>query len=218
MPRPVDHDSRRRAIVRATVEVLATRGLSGLTLRAVAEQLGGSLTLVTHYYNSREELIGDLATQLTAEWGEDVAKLDQGLPDPLDRINALLIWALPEGPEEMLIERARIELLASRGEFPDAGRAFAGWNAYMRELFREHLHGLVPPENIETTVDLLRAIITGITMEAYQHDWSRARQLRVLNDALTALGLAPRTRSPRKTRAEAKPKTVGRSKPSRTSA
>lgn len=192
MPRHVDHDGRRRAIVQATVEVLAARGLKGLTIRAVAEQLGGSVTLVTHYYDSREELIGDLATQLAAGWEDDVALLEQGLTDPRERLTALLTWALPESRDEMLIERARIELLAARDDFPDAGRVFAGWDDHMRGLFREHLRELVPPERVEATVDLLRAVITGITLEAYQHEWSTARQRRVLADGLAALDLAPR--------------------------
>lgn len=192
MPRQVDHEGRRRAIVQATVEVLAARGLAGLTIRAVAEQLGGSVTLVTHYYGSREELIGDLATQLASGWGDDVAALEQGLVDPRERLDALLTWALPEDRDAMLIERARIELLAARDDFPEAGRVFAGWDDRMRSLFREHLRELVPPERVEATVDLLRAVITGITLEAYQHEWSTDRQRRVLADALTALDLAPR--------------------------
>lgn len=193
MPRQVDHDGRRRAIVQATVEVLADHGLAGVTIRAVAEQLGGSVTLVTHYYSSREELIGDLATQLAAGWREDVAALEQGLDDPRDRLHALLTWALPERRDEMLIERARFELLVARDDFPGAGRVFAGFDEYMRGLFHEHLRELVPADRVEATVDVLRSIVSGITLEAYQHDWPRDRQLRVLDDALAALGLAPVT-------------------------
>lgn len=191
MPRQVDHDGRRQRIVQATVEVLAAKGLNGLTIRAVAEQLGGSVTLVTHYYSSREELIGDLAVQLAAGWGDDVAKLEQGLTDPRERLHALLRWALPQGRDELLIERARIELLAARDDFPEAGRVFAGWDDRMRGLFRDHLRELVAPKRVEATVDLLRAVITGITLEAYQHGWSAQRQRRVLGDALAALDLAP---------------------------
>ncbi|WP_395693506.1 TetR/AcrR family transcriptional regulator [Nocardioides sp.] len=189
MPRYVDHDGRRREIVRATVTVLANKGLAGLTIRAVAEQLGGSVTLVTHYYRSRDELINDLAVQLTAGWSETVADLDAGSSDPAARMRALLVWALPATEDQMLIERARLQLLAARDEFPAAGDVFAAWDDYMRGLFREHLEELVPGPRIEPTVDVLRAVVTGITFEAYQHGWPVERQHRVLSDVLDDLGI-----------------------------
>lgn len=184
MPRHVDHADRRREIVQATIRVLAHKGIAGLSIRAVAEQLGGSVTLVTHYYRSREDLINNLAVQLTADWTETVGELDAGATSPRDRLRALLIWALPETDDQMMIERARLQLLAAREEFPDAGSVFAAWDDYMRGQFREHLRDLVEPDRVEATVDILRAVVTGITFEAYQHGWSVARQRQVLFDAL----------------------------------
>lgn len=192
MPRHVDHADRRREIVKATVHVLAHKGLGGLTIRAVAEQLGGSVTLVTHYYRSREDLINDLAVQLTAGWTETVDVLDAGIREPRDRLEALLIWALPETGDQMLIERARLQLLAARDEFPDAGSVFSAWDDYMRSLFREHLVEIVSADRVESTVDLLRATVTGITFEAYQHGWSVDRQRAVLSDVLAVTGLVQR--------------------------
>lgn len=189
MPRHVDHADRRREIAEAAVHVLAHKGLAGLTIRAVAEQLGGSVTLVTHYYRSREDLINDLALQLTDSWTDAVVELDSSAADPRGRLESLLLWALPETEEQMVIERARLQLLAAREEFPDAGSVFARWDGYMRSQFREHLRDLVEPDRVERTVDILRAVVTGITFEAYQHGWSMERQRTVLFEALAPTGL-----------------------------
>jgi len=53
---PVDHEDRRREIVRAAIEVVKKHGYQGLTLRSLAAQMGGSSTLVTHYFRSRRNL------------------------------------------------------------------------------------------------------------------------------------------------------------------
>lgn len=57
MPRAVDHTVRRSAVARAARTVIAREGLSGATVRRVADELGGSTTAVTHYFASRDELL-----------------------------------------------------------------------------------------------------------------------------------------------------------------
>lgn len=189
MPRYVDHADRRREIVRATVRVLAHKGLSALTVRSVADELGGSVALVTHYYRTRDEMINDLAVQMAARWRTAVTELDAGGRSPEERLHALLVWALPKSEDQMLMEKARLQLLAARDEFPDVRSVFGSWDTSMRSLFREHIRPLVPEEDVEPTVDMLRAVISGITFEAYQHGWSVERQHEVLARTLRKLGL-----------------------------
>ena len=59
----------RREVARAAIQLLARRGPRGLTLRALAEEMGGSITLVTHFFPNRRALLD--------------AVLDY-LPSPLD--------------------------------------------------------------------------------------------------------------------------------------
>ncbi len=57
MPRPTgDHDARRRDIAAAVQRVLVARGFAGLTLRAVAAELGASTGVVTHYFATKHDL------------------------------------------------------------------------------------------------------------------------------------------------------------------
>jgi AcrR family transcriptional regulator len=57
VPAKGDHDEKRRDVSRAVWRVLATRGFSGLTLRAVATELGASTGLVTHYFPGKQALV-----------------------------------------------------------------------------------------------------------------------------------------------------------------
>ncbi|WP_433799952.1 TetR/AcrR family transcriptional regulator [Actinomycetospora sp. CA-084318] len=52
----------RDALLDAAVRVVADRGLRNLTYRAVAQEAGVTHGLVTHYFGTREELIGQALT------------------------------------------------------------------------------------------------------------------------------------------------------------
>lgn len=64
--RALHHGEGREALLRATVRVVAGRGLRGLTFRAVAEEAGVNNTLIAHHFGTRDKL---LAT--TLEWTLD---------------------------------------------------------------------------------------------------------------------------------------------------
>ena len=57
MPVTVDHDVRRREVAEAVWRVLAGTGFAGLSLRAVAREMGATTGLLTHYFASKRELV-----------------------------------------------------------------------------------------------------------------------------------------------------------------
>ncbi|MGW2541257.1 TetR/AcrR family transcriptional regulator, partial [Kitasatospora sp. NPDC001574] len=52
-----DHEARRTEVSQAVWGVLSTRGFEGLTLRAVAAEMGASTGLLTHYFPSKKALV-----------------------------------------------------------------------------------------------------------------------------------------------------------------
>ncbi|MCD9194779.1 TetR/AcrR family transcriptional regulator [Streptomyces albireticuli] len=70
MPRTKgDHESRRRDVSEAVWRVLAAQGFGGLTLRAVAAELGATTGLLTHYFPAKRDLVAyalDLLEQRSA--------------------------------------------------------------------------------------------------------------------------------------------------------
>jgi AcrR family transcriptional regulator len=191
MPRAVDHEGRRRAIIEATVEIIGEVGLDGLSFRAVAARLGGSSTLVTHYYSSRQALLDDLGVRLLRKWEDEVARLEAGVPNPRERLRLVLEWLLPSTKHALIEERARINLLASRnGQFQTL-HLFRAWDRHMRSLIGRHLVGLVPDDRIDTVVDLLRSLTSGIALSAVEHPsmWTAKRQRALVEAALAYIGL-----------------------------
>jgi AcrR family transcriptional regulator len=192
MPRHVDHDDRRREILQATLEVLAQRGPSGLSFRTVAKHMGGSSTLVTHYFRTRQALLDALVEDMSS-WPEEIAELEAGADDPRERLRRFLRWLLPDDERGLREETARINLLGERGEQLRTEHIYAAWDTNVRELLARHLVDLVPAERIAITLDALRSTTNGITLSVVEHpsQWPQERQFAVLDEVLAAFGLLP---------------------------
>src|SRR5438045_8665448 len=61
VPRPTDHDARRRQIIDAVIRITLKGGLSAATFREVAAEAGVSVRLVQYYFGGKDDLL--LATQ-----------------------------------------------------------------------------------------------------------------------------------------------------------
>ena len=128
------HDERRRRIAELSCRVIATRGLSGLTIRTVAAEVGFSTAVVTHYFhNKRDQQLhtyeyaasrtigrrGDSVEQLADLW----TILSRILPiDDIAKENwrvFVAYWGAASGDEELVLQhrshvRSARALIASR--------------------------------------------------------------------------------------------------------
>ncbi|WP_051093341.1 TetR/AcrR family transcriptional regulator [Sphingobium indicum] len=57
MPLIVDHAQRREQVVEIAVELIAQRGIEGVSVRAIAQQAGYSTAIVSHYFRNKAELL-----------------------------------------------------------------------------------------------------------------------------------------------------------------
>ncbi|WP_327699193.1 TetR/AcrR family transcriptional regulator [Streptomyces sp. NBC_00459] len=190
MPRYVDHEQRRRDITAAAMRILAERGLGALTLKSLAKALGGSITLVTHFYSTRAELLQAITGRVLEEYDVELAGLEEGADDST-RLRILLEWMLPLDEEAWISECGRIALLGQREDDPSIDPFFDTMDARMREYLREHLAPLVEADQLGEMVDMLRVTLNGIVLCAVEHrdEWPAERQLAVLRRLLTAFSL-----------------------------
>jgi AcrR family transcriptional regulator len=191
MPRFVDHEVRKRDIVRATLEVLAESGTGGLSFRAVAARLGGSTTLVTHYFPNQDLLLAEVASHSLVLWGEEIDALDRQGKTPTERLQNLLVWLMPVTPLGLMQERARINLLSSELLGEGHRTALEEWDVRIRSVLRNHLEELVPPDQVDRTVELLRVTISGVVLTVVEHPglWPVERQLGILEHLMQLLSI-----------------------------
>jgi AcrR family transcriptional regulator len=109
VPRPKDQAARREQLVQATLTVIATDGLAGVTMPAIARAAGISTRLVAYYYPDIEELVvaaHEAATEryVGARWAatEDDAS-------PTEKLARLIRSGLPQG-SDVLLSQALNEL------------------------------------------------------------------------------------------------------------
>lgn len=190
MPKVVDHAARRHEISIAAMRVLARSGPDGLTLRALARELHGSITLVTHFYADRQTLLEGIIDELSMNYDEDLAALSK-TSSAVGDLREYLMWMVPQTAEEIDIERCRVALVHSSGNEAIA-RFFATMEAKAREAFRERLQGLVKAEEIPEAIDFLRTLVNGAVLSAVEHPdiWTAERQVAVVERGLQALGLS----------------------------
>ena len=164
MPKLVDHEARRAEVAAVAADLIARRGLDGVSVRDVAAAGGYSTTVVTHYFASKRELLlhayrsaGTATEARLPEQGGLLATCEAILP--LDEPRRLTwqtwfaFWAAAVADEELAAMQRRRLL-------------------WFRELLARELDG-----DDEAARELL-VIVRGIAAEAVfdPDDWPPERQ------------------------------------------
>ena len=185
MPRSVDHDERRRDIARAAIRLLAKNGPRGLTLRALADELGGSITLVTHFFPNRRALLDAVTSQVIEDSATDLASFESAQLTPAERLRAFLVWLLPTTAETLQLERSRVLLSAESDAHFNIQEFFDTWERTIRDLIERYVTPLVPEGERQFYIDLLRVVQNGVVLSSVEHPkyWTPEKQIEFI-DAL----------------------------------
>lgn len=180
MPRPLDVEKRKSDIARIAFEILGRSGPTSLTLQAVATELGGSVTKVTHIYPKRSDLMrGAVESYIEAAHPEETV---EGEPSPLERLRAMLIDMIPQVENRRLQERGRVTIIGDRDQ--ESARIFAdGMERRARTRLREVLEPLLEADQLEVAIDYCRSGVNGITLSTVEHPehWTPQRQETVID-------------------------------------
>jgi AcrR family transcriptional regulator len=193
VPRQVDHVRRRREIADATLKVLSETGTRGLSFRAVASEMGGSTTLITHYFPTQRDLLDYVIAQMLAYSDEQISELDAKQETSAGRLQALLRWLVPLTEEGRMSERTRFHLLTDQFLGEENLSMFQAWDAKIRAQIRAHVEGLVPSQDVERAVELILVTTNGIVLSVVEQPdlWPAERQIAVLDWLTESLGIAP---------------------------
>lgn len=130
----------REAILNATRELLAERGLPRVTLRQVAERADVQPALVNYYFGSKRGLLREVVRGVATRVREHIASEGLRPGDPATRLRRLLrvlVGALAEQPyaPRLLFEQV---LFADDESLDEFAEAYAGPNlAVVRQLLDE---------------------------------------------------------------------------------
>ncbi|MFT4081651.1 MAG: TetR/AcrR family transcriptional regulator [Nocardioides sp.] len=190
VPRYVDAEQRRTDILQAASEALAEEGYGRLSLRGLARRMGGSSTLVTHYFATKEDLISGLVDRVLAEAEQARGEL-AAIRDPVERVRSLLHDFLPDAEETRRQEGVRVALVSYKDTEPAIASFFERIEPSMRSFIRSGLEGAVEPDRLEDLIDTVRVWVSGMVLSAVEHPeiWTPQRQHRACEQFLGLLPL-----------------------------
>jgi len=194
VPIAVDHDVRRREVAEAVWRVLAATGFAGLSLRAVAREMGATTGLLTHYFASKRELVAhalEVVHDRTAPRMEEAETPDRGVEGLRVRLRAVLV----DDEEATVLSKVWVgfwDLALADVELGLAEAArYERWRERLRPLVDEAMAaGALAGRDRETVVDVLTAFTHGLVVQALfdPERFPAERQYAVLDELLTALG------------------------------
>jgi DNA-binding transcriptional regulator YbjK len=96
--RPRNQTARRRELVGAASSLVARKGLSGVTLRDVADAAGVTSGAVLYYYDNLDELFTAAYDRAIDRFCRQREKTIAGIADPAERLATAIHMAIPSGP------------------------------------------------------------------------------------------------------------------------
>lgn len=190
LPRYVDAEQRRTDILDSAAVALSEDGYGRMTMRSLAKRMGGSSTLVTHYFPNKDLLVTALTERILAGAAGSIDEL-RAIADPEERVRELLRMFLPTDARALRDEKVRFALLPYKDSNPTIGELFDRTEPSMRVLIRAGLDGAVEPAILEDIVDVFRVWVSGVALSAVEHPelWSADRQVNASERFLAMLPL-----------------------------
>jgi AcrR family transcriptional regulator len=172
------------------MRVAETRGADGVTIRAVAEEMGGSTTLVTNYIPSRTQLIKNAVLHALEGWQEDFDNEREGVAAE-DELRTLAVWSVSTRGDDTTMRHLFIELLA-RATTDTGLDALREDSEEHRTRFRDAAEaaGVADPE---FAADLLYLVTRGFYFATVEQpdDWTTERVTPVMLQLLELLSMTP---------------------------
>lgn len=201
MPRTKgDHEARRRDVSAAVWNVLAAHGFAGLTLRAVAAELGATTGLLTHYFPNKKTLIA-YAMQLLENRTESRPRRPPG--EGVAAVRSALLDVLPLTPDATVSNRIWVSSWDAALSDPDLSADYArkyadGRARLTRRIATAQQLGELPAGDPAPIAAAAHAFALGLIVQALFDPavFPPERQIELLDTYLDALAPPPAPHSP----------------------
>jgi TetR/AcrR family transcriptional repressor of bet genes len=174
-------DMRRDELMEAAILVIAKEGLHGATLSQIAVEAGMSTALVNHYFDSKEDLLEATMRRLSNLYRSEIMALAPPDPTPGQRLRAIIEGSFQPNNLSLASRKAWVQFLVNA---MSGGRIFHLYRLTGERVVSNIRHAvkqLVPPDQVDDTVDGIAAMIDGFFWEnatdCSAEDLMRARRI-----------------------------------------
>jgi len=131
------HADTRQRLLDIAEQLFAERGFYGVSIAAIASEVGFTKQGVLHYFNSKEKLYGAILQRISDDFQKQQTEAEQAFEEPKERLK--LFYAALAEPTDTNTRRTR---LLMRELLDNNARAMSAENWYLKE-FLERLIGMV---------------------------------------------------------------------------
>ena len=174
-------DMRRDELMEAAIMVIAKEGLHGATLSQIAVEAGMSTALVNHYFDSKDDLLEATMRRLSNRYRAVIMNLMPENPTPAQRLRAIIEGSFQPDNLTLASRKAWVQFLVNA---MSGGRIFHLYRLTGERVvsnIRYAVKQLVPPGQVDDTVDGIAAMIDGFFWEnatdCSAEDLMRARRI-----------------------------------------
>jgi AcrR family transcriptional regulator len=170
MAKSVDHSERREIFAAAALRVIVKDGIAGLTVRRVSQEAGYTTGALTHYFQSKDQLLVEASEQSAKLVREQMAKAEEIIP-ALEAIRQVVALALPLTPTRRSYWRIWVGFWERSSYDDQVARTmrlrYAEWRQRLaRLLTRAQEEGDVAADvDVAQVANALVALIDGIGVE-----------------------------------------------------
>jgi AcrR family transcriptional regulator len=192
MPAKVDAEDRRHRLVLAAAELIADEGINALTNAKIANRISGSTTLVTHYFQSKRELILDTYQTMASR---SRARVEQAMRESGDPLAACLRALLPLDDPTRLEWRVWLAYQGMSVGDPELTRIWASRAASAVDRITRLMEADISAGRMSSSIDpdmesdRLFALIQGMSFQSIvdQKRWTPAYLRRIVDLELLRL-------------------------------
>jgi AcrR family transcriptional regulator len=191
MPKVVDAEAQREAVLRATWRTIAQHGISGATIRRIAKEAGVSTGFISHYFRDKKEVLAAALTLSNEQSQQRLSKRVEGLRG-LTALRAVIEAVLPVDAERRLEWLIWVTFWGSAGADPALAsewrRGRDGWRVTLVRLLQEAKadREVRPDLDAEHEADRLVVLIVGLGLHERSGRFQR-RALMFVDEHLQSL-------------------------------
>jgi len=148
-------------VIEVTLRIIETGGIKDVTVRRVAEEIGRSTTVITHYFPTREHL---LEAALTTSFAQSKVQAMLYIQDSHDKLWAFMEWSVSAHHRRVWLQLVAAYLAGLDPHVATQVDAFIDW-------WEEHLLKLLddrvlPGRTPRELCDIIGVVVEGILLSS----------------------------------------------------
>ena len=148
-------------VIEATLRVIEEGGVKDVTVRKVAEELGRSTTVITHYFPTREDLLDATLERSFTQSKEQALRFMQ---DGEDQLWAFMNWSVSAEHRRVWLQLVAAYLA---GLDPHVSKQIDEFIAWWDDQLLELLRGRVAPgRTSQELCDIIGVVVEGILLSS----------------------------------------------------